>query len=144
MDNESLKTFNILKYGSMTPEKVRDIIDLYWDDVWPGYYKSDWTVAKVDGTSESEYCETHFYKLWVYYDNSWCQTLVAFVPENIKEFPSSKWLQVAMIVVNVDLTDKTDDEAYELFAEYYKELHQIREFEEYKENFPDGDWTHDL
>jgi hypothetical protein len=140
----SKTTYDILKYGPMTPDRVREIIDLYWDDVWPGYYKSDWEVADVKGTTESEYCETHYYKLWVYHDDKHGQVLTAFVPENIDEFPSNKWLQVAMIIITVDFTDKSEDDVYAIFADYYKELHDIREFEEYKENFPDGDWTHDL
>jgi hypothetical protein len=144
MESESLKTFNILKYGTMTPEKAREVIDLYWDDAWPGYHKSDWTIAKVKGTSESEYCITHFYKLWVYYDDKWCQTLVAFIPEFIDGFPSNKWLQVAMIIVTMDITDKSEDEVYELFAQNYKELHDISAFEEYKRNFPDDIISDDI
>ena len=124
----------------MTPEKVREIIDIYWDDVWGGHYKSDWEIATVDGTSESEYCDTHYYKLWVYYDEKWCQTLVAFVPQFIDGFPSSKWLQVQLVIITIDFTGNTEDEVYEIFAEHYKELHAICAWEEFKEEYPDGDW----
>ena len=135
----SKKTYDILKYGSMTPDRVRDIIDLYWDDEWHGFYKSDWEIAKIDGTTESEYCETHYYKLWVYHDEKWGQVLIAFIPEFINDFPSSKWLQVALIVITIDVTDKDEDEVYDLFKQHYYELHRICEFEEYRQNFPERD-----
>lgn len=144
MDNESLKTFKLLKYGPMTPDNVREIIDLYWDDAWPGYHKSDWTVAKVKGTTESEYCTTHFYHLWVYYDIDKSQSTVAFIPEFISGFPCNNWLKLGLINVTLNLTDTNEDDAYQIFADNYKELHDICAWEEYKREFPDGDFSHDL
>ena len=66
----SKTTYDILKYGIMPPDRIRDIVDLYWDDAWGGYYKSDWLPADINGTTESEYSTTHFYHIWVYYDTT--------------------------------------------------------------------------
>ena len=144
MNDESLKTFNILKYGTMPPERIRDIVDLYWDDAWGGYYKSDWIPTQIDGTTESEYCTTHFYNIWVYYDILKCQSVASFIPEFISGFPCKNWLKLGLVNVVADLTDKTEDEAYEIFSDCYKELHDMSAFEEYKREFPNGGYSHDL
>lgn len=123
----------------MPPNRIRNIIDLYWDDAWPGYYKSDWEHTDIDDATESEYCKTHYYYLWVYYDINKDKSVVSFIPEFITDFPNSNWLSLGLVNVVVDLSDKTEDEAYEIFGESYKELHDISAWEEYKENFPDKD-----
>jgi hypothetical protein len=133
----SKNTYDILKYGSMYPDRIRQIIDLYWWDSRPGAFKDEWLPADVDGTSESMYTKTHFYKIWVYHDNKWQQNLIAFVPNFIEQFPSSKWLQVQMIVINLDVTDHDEDEVYMAFHEYYEELNKICIAEEYRKNFPE-------
>jgi len=134
----SKNTYDILKYGSMYPDRIRSIIDLYWYDSREHSYKSEWLPATIDGTTESMYTKTHFYKIWVYHDNKWGQNLIAFIPSFIEGFPSSRWLQVQMIIINIDVTDKDEDEVYMLFHEYYEELHKICLMEEHKENFPEN------
>jgi hypothetical protein len=128
----------------MPPERIRDIIDLYWSDAWPEYYKSDWEPATINGTDDSEYCKTHFYYLWVYYDIDNSQSTVAFIPEFISGFPCKNWLKLGLVNVILNLTDTSEDDAYQLFAKNYKELHDICAWEEYKREFPDGDFSHDL
>ena len=128
----------------MPPDRIRDVIDLYWDDAWPGYYKSDWGPAVITGTTESEYCKTHYYYLWVYYDINKDQSVVAFIPEFITGFPRTNWLSLGLVNVVIDLSDKTEFDAYQIFADNYKELHDICAWEEYQREYPDGDFSHDL
>lgn len=135
----SKTTYDILKYGIMPPDRIRDIVDLYWDDAWGGYYKSDWLPADINGTTESEYSTTHFYHIWVYYDTTKDQSVVAFIPEFISGFPCKNWLSLGLVNVVADLTDKTEDEAYEIFGECYKELHDISAWEEYKNEYPEDE-----
>lgn len=135
-------TYDILRYGTTTPDKVRSVVDLYWDKEYDGYHKSDWQPALVNGAIESQYCSTHFYMFWVYYDTKHSQLLISFIPEFIDEFPTESYLEDQLISIVLDVTDKDLDDIYTIFGNTFKQLHTTAEFEEYKENFPDNDWEY--
>ena len=139
------RTHDILKYGNMYPDKVREIITTYMEDRDINGYYTEWEVFKVKGASESEVMETHFFRVWVYYDDGHQQVLYGLIPRHLEDAPAiSQWAQVGQGVICVDVTDKTTDEVYQSFHEYYEELNQVCLHEEYKRNFPDGGWSHDL
>ena len=141
----SKRTHDILKYGSMYPDKVRAIISTYMEDRDINGYYSDWEVFKVKGTSESEVMETHFFRVWVYYDDGHQEVLFGLIPRHLEDAPAiSKWAQVGQGIICIDVTDKDVEEVYTLFHEYYEELNQICLIEEYKRNYPDGGFSHDL
>jgi len=145
MDNESLKTYKILKYGSMTPDKVRDIVTTYMEDRDINGYYSEWEVYTIPHTSDSEVMDTHFFKVWVYHDDGYQQVLFGLIPKYLDELPTtSKWRQVGQGIICVDVTNKDADEVYSLFNEYYEELYQVCLMEEYDRNFPEGGYSHDL
>jgi len=133
-------TMDILKYGNMFPDKVRSIIDTYLEDSRSGYWRSDWTNVDIEHTVESKYVETHFFKIWVYYDTNTDRTVVAFVPKYQEDMPSANtWVQVSQGVIALDVTDMDTDEVYMEFHEFFEELNQICLANEYNENWPDID-----
>ena len=143
--NEVKRIHDILKYGQMYPDKVREIITTYMEDRDINGYYTEWEVFKVTGASESEVMETHFFKVWVYHDNKYQQVLFGLIPKHLEDAPAiSQWAQVGQGVICVDVTGKDTEEVYTLFHEYYEELNQICLMEEYKRNFPDGGFSHDL
>lgn len=135
------QTYDILKYGPMTPDKVRGIIDLYWENNRGGEYISDWTDAPVIHTSESKSTTTHFFYLWVYYDDRIKSTVIAFVPRE-HDFPSVEWQQSNQIITAVAVGDIDQDEVYIIFHDYFMDLYKDAMYKEYQENYPDGDFEH--
>lgn len=132
------KTYDTLRYGQMYPDKVRSIIDTYLDDSRNDYWRSDWTNVVIEDTVDSEYVETHFFKIWVYYDNINDKTVVAFVPRFMEDMPSaSLWVQVSQGVIALDVTDMETDDVYMEFHEFFEELNQMCLMEEYREDYPD-------
>ena len=140
----SKTTHDILKYGPMFPDKVRSIIDIYLEDSRSGYWRSDWIVIVIECAVDSKYVETHFFKIWVYYDIKNDKTVVAFVPRYQEDMPSAnKWVQVSQGVMAIDVTDMDTDEVYMEFHDFFEELNQICLATEYSENFPDGGYEQD-
>jgi len=138
-------THDILKYGQMYPDKVREIITTYMEDRDINGYYTEWEMFDVKGTSDSEVMETHFFRVWVYYDDGHQQVLYGLIPRHLEDAPTiSKWGQVGQGIICVDVTNKDTDEVYTSFHEYYEELYQIFLMEEYKREFPDGGYSHDL
>ena len=134
----SKTTYDILKYGHMFPDKVRSIIDIYLEDSRKGYWHSDWIIIIMENTVDSKFVETHFFKIWVYYDTKNDKTVVAFVPRYQEDIPSTnKWVQVSQGVIAIDVTDMDTDEVYMEFHEFFEELNQMCLATEYAENFPD-------
>ena len=135
------QTFDILKYGPMNPDKVRSIIDQYWEDTRGGEYIDDWVDSPVKNTSDSKSTITHFFYLWVYYDDSIKHTVIAFVPRE-HDFPSVEWQKSNKIIMAVMVNQNDPEEVYTMFHEHYMELHQEAMFKEYQENYPDGSFEH--
>jgi hypothetical protein len=134
------ETHDILKYGNMFPDKVRSIIDIYLEDSRNGYWRSEWIVIVIESTVDSKYVETHFFKIWVYYDIRNDKTVVAFVPRYQEDMPSSNgWVQVSQGVIALDVTHMDTDEVYMEFHEFFEELNQMCLATEYSENFPDDE-----
>jgi len=143
--DEIKRTHDILKYGQMYPDKVRDIITTYMEDRDINGYYTEWEVYKVANTSDSEVMDTHFFKVWVYHDDGYQQVLFGLIPKHLDELPkTSRWAQVGQGIICVDVTNKDTDEVYSLFNEYYEELYQVCLMEEYDRNFPEGGYSHDL
>jgi len=141
----SKTTHDILKYGTMYPDKVREIITTYMEDRDKNGYYSEWEVFEVKGTSDSERMDTHFFKVWVYHDDGHQQVLYGLIPKHLEDVPAiSKWAQVGQGVICVDVTNRETDEVYTSFHEYYEELYQICLQEEYNRNFSEGGYSHDL
>ena len=141
----SKTTHDILKYGTMYPDKVREIITTYMEDRDINGYYSEWEVFNVKGTSDSEVMDTHFFLVWVSHDDGHHQVLYGLIPRNLEDAPAiSKWAQVGQGIICVDVTNKDTDEVYTSFHEYYEELYQICLHEEYNRNFPEGGYSHDL
>lgn len=142
--SDSKTTHDILKYGTMFPDKVRSIIDTYLLDSRSGYWRSDWIVIVIECTVDSKFVETHFFKIWVYYDTKNNKTIVAFVPRYQEDIPSATgWVQVSQGVIALDVTDMNTDEVYMEFHEFFEELNQICLSTEYSENFPDDSFEQD-
>lgn len=120
----------------MFPDKVRSIIDMYLEDSRNGYWRSEWIKVEIEHTVESKYVETHYFKIWVYYDNKGNKTVVAFVPRYQEDIPSANgWVQVSQGVIALDVTNMNTDEVYMEFHEFFEELNQICLANEYRDNW---------
>lgn len=133
----SKTTYDILKYGPMFPDKVRSIIDVYLEDSRSGYWKSEWKEIIIKDTSDSKFMETHFFKVWVYFDTTGEATIIAIVPRYlVTPLTRNNWVQVSQGVIAIDVTNINKDDVYIKFHEYYEELTQLCLMAEYKENYP--------
>lgn len=134
------QTYDILKYGTMNPDKVRSIIDTYIKDSRDGYYTSGWIELPVKQTIESKYNETHFFKIWVYFDTKMEATIFAFIPRYLEDLPTANfWQQVGNGTVAVNVSNMDVDEVYINFHEWFEELNKICIAHEYKENWGDDE-----
>jgi len=140
----SKQTFDILKYGPMTPDRVREIITTYMMDRDINGYYTNWKTFDIPEASDSEVMDTHFFRVWVYHDGKYSETIFGLIPKHIEHVPAiSKWIQVGQGIICVDVTGKNEEEVYTLFHEYYEELTQICLQEEYNNNYPEGGFEHD-
>ena len=113
------KTFNILKYGYMTPTKAKIIISQYFEQIelekhsyWSGWQKINHNYISY----------THYMGLDVQYDGD--KVLIEITARDSE-------LNQQLIL---DITDLTPDEVLYMFDEYYQELYKICSNYEYRRN----------
>jgi len=141
---DSKTTHDILKYGVMYPDKVRDIITTYMEDRNTNDYYTEWEDFVIKEAVDSKTMKTHFFRIWVYNDSKYNETVFGFIPRNNDYVPAlSRWTNVSQGILCVDVTDDSEEEVYTKFHEYYEELNQVCLQEEYNNNYPEGGFEHD-
>lgn len=136
------QTYEILKYGYMNPNRVRQILSNYFD-IEPNRYVSDWTEFNDIGTSSGMFVKTHFLKIWVYYDDLDNRLIIALYCNDKLDY---NLVQQHYIAINnsiaMDVTDLTEDELTSEFHDIFEDINRMCLSNEYKRNFPGGGYEH--
>lgn len=136
------QTYDILKYGPMYPQKVRDIITEYFESS-PGRYYSDWEEFNNVGTSDGQLTNTHFIKIWVYYDDIDNRLVLAlFVRDetNLEEV-KNRYITINNCVV-LDCTNLNHEQVLIEFHELYEDVYRICQYKEWNDEYPNGSFEH--
>jgi hypothetical protein len=136
------QTYDILKYGPMYPQRVRDIITEYFE-LNPSRYFGDWEEQNDIGTSDGQSAKTHFIKIWVYYDDIDNRLVLAlFVrDENHLLEVKNRYITVNNCIV-IDVTHLSEEQVLIEFHELYEDVVRICTYIEYMENYPNGSFEH--
>jgi len=136
------QTYDILKYGPMYPQRVRDIITEYFE-LNPSRYFGDWEEQNDIGTSDGQSAKTHFIKIWVYYDDIDNRLVLAlFVrDENHLLEVKNRYITINNCIV-IDATHLSEEQVLIEFHELYEDVVRICTYIEYMENYPNGSFEH--
>jgi hypothetical protein len=136
------QTYDILKYGPMYPQRVRDIITEYFE-LNPSRYFGDWEEQNDIGTSDGQSAKTHFIKIWVYYDDIDNRLVLAlFVrDENHLLEVKNRYITINNCIV-IDVTHLSEEQVLIEFHELYEDVVRICTYIEYMENYPNGSFEH--
>jgi hypothetical protein len=136
------QTYDILKYGYMNPQKVRDIITDHFESSTEHYY-SDWEEYNNVDTSDGQLTNTHFIKIWVYYDDIDNRLVLAlFVrDEEYLNEVKNRYITINNCVV-IDCTHLTSQQVLVEFQELFKDVHRICQYKEWNDNYPNGSFEH--
>lgn len=132
--NTAEQMWNILKYNDPVPSVVREwITDIIDND---NAYHGEWQDIKTDGSLGSiKVLNTHFFHIFVYYDNNLGQTLVTV---KFKESHYASRAQEDFIMDGVDIytiyTEDMDEVEFNLeFGHVYREFTKYCKRAEYME-----------
>lgn len=132
--NSAEQMWNILKYNDPVPSRVREwVTDIIEND---NAYYSEWSDIITDGSLGSiKVLNTHFFHIFVYYDNNLGQTLVTI---KFKEPQYAHKAQEDFIMDGVDIytlyTEDMDDIEFNLeFGHVYREFTKYCRRSEYME-----------
>lgn len=136
--NSAEQMWNILKYNAPVPSVVREwITDIIEND---NAYQSEWQDIPTDGSLGSiKMLNTHFFHIFVYYDNNLGQTLVTI---KFKEPQYAHRAQQDFIMDGIDIytiyTEDMDDVEFNLeFGHVYIEFTKYCKRAEYMEEYPE-------
>lgn len=118
------QTYNILKYGYMSPTKAKDIISEYFEKI-----------------------ELEKYEYWSGWGNvfDYFSGYTHFLTFDIKQVDGKILIYIisrneAIIKQIIDITMLTPEEVVDGFSNYYDEIRKEEAWREHQENYPDGDW----
>lgn len=136
--NSAEQMWNILKYNDPTPVVVRELITDIINN--RNVYHGDWEDIKTDGSLGSiKSLNTHFFHIFVYYDNNLGQTLVTV---KFKEPQYADRAQEDFIMDGVDIytiytEDMGIDELKLEFGYVFDEFTKYCKRAEYMESHPE-------
>jgi hypothetical protein len=118
------QTYDILKYGYMSPTKAKQIISEYFEKTELERYEywSGWENINDDFSGH-----THF----LAFDLKLLDGKVLIVISSLGD---------GLVKHTIDITMLNPTEVVTVFSDYYEELRKEEAWKEHKENYPDGDW----
>ena len=134
----SKQTYDMLRYGRVNPDSVRECIQDYFVREHPDEYFTDWKNVDPYSIEDSKYMDTHFMRICVAYDLEFEKVMVCLSIEDDYAnklthydytFPGS----ICFIVGN----DVSFDEITDTFGDMYMDIHQNCLMIEHRQNFPD-------
>lgn len=136
------QTYEILKYGYMNPNRVREILTNYFN-LEPHRYVDEWTEYNEVGTSSGMFTKTHFNKIWVYYDDIDNRLVIAIYCKDYIDFElvDRHYITIKNAVV-MDVTNITENQLTSDFHDLFEDINRMCLSNEYKQNFPDGGYEH--
>ena len=136
------QTYDILKYGPMYPQRVRDIITEYFE-LTPERYFGDWEDYDDIGTSDGQTVITHFIKIWVYYDDIDNRLVLSLMvrDEDYLDEVKNKYITVKNCVV-MDMTLLSPEMVMYEFHELFEDVYRICQYKEWNDNYPNGSFEH--
>lgn len=131
------QTFDMLRYGRVSPNSVRDCITDYFNNEHRDEFYTDWKNVDPYSIEDSKYMDTHFMKICVGYDLQFEKVMVCLSidDEYSDKLTHYDYTFPGSICFTVD-NEVSFDDVLDIFRDMYMDIHQNCLMIEHNLNFP--------